>query len=277
VIEPGRAFDLSQSLQRFWVFELNPLKKSCQQDYLSDLRGLEGPGGRARELYDRMGQSDKRNELKWWLVGWLGKGLVDLIFGTMQIRPVDFEKARAEIESRKFVLAFWHSRILMVSYLYKGWGGITLVSGSKDGEIIAQVLKRQGHETIRGSTSRQGVRALARLIKSLREEIHPGAVVPDGPRGPRFKVQPGIITLAKKTGYPIVPVSYSARKTKVFASWDRFILPYPFTEGSIIYGTPISVPWNIDVEEQEVYRIRVEEELNRITKTVDHYYGHRID
>jgi lysophospholipid acyltransferase (LPLAT)-like uncharacterized protein len=210
-------------------------------------------------------------------MGWLGKGLTDLICSTMRIRVVDFEKARAEIESRRFICAFWHSRILVVSYLYQGWGAAILVSKSKDGEIIARILKHQGHETIRGSTSRHGVRALARLIKILKEEIRPGVVVPDGPRGPRFKVQPGVITLAQKTGYPIVPVSYSAERIKVFASWDRFILPYPFTEGSVIYGTPISVPWNIDGEGQEACRIRVEDELNRITKTVDDYYGHTID
>jgi hypothetical protein len=147
-------------------------------------------------------KSDQRVGLKWWLVGWLGKGLVDLIFKTMRIRVVGLEKARAEIESRRFIFAFWHSRILMASYLFKGWGGVTLVSKSKDGEIITQILQRQGQETIRGSTSRHGVRAMAKLIKALKEEIRPGGMVPDGPRGPRFKVQPGIITLAQKTGYP---------------------------------------------------------------------------
>lgn len=222
-------------------------------------------------------KSDQGTRLKWWLVGWLGKGVVDLIGSTMRIRAVDFEKARAEIESRRFILAFWHSRIMMVSYLYKGWEGASLVSGSKDGEIIAQILKRQGHETIRGSTSRQGVRALAKLIRALKEEIRPGAVVPDGPRGPRFKVQSGIITLAQKTGYPIVPISYSAKTIKIFASWDRFILPYPFSDGRVIYGTPISVPCKVDAETKEVYRARLEAELNRITKFVDQYYGHRID
>lgn len=224
-----------------------------------------------------MGESEKRDGFKWRLVGWLGKGLTDLICGTMRIRVVDFDKARTEIESRRFIFVFWHSRILMVSYLFKGWGAAILVSKSKDGEIIARILKRQGHEPIRGSTSRHGVRALARLIKILKEEIRPGVVVPDGPRGPRFKVQPGVITLAQKTGYPIVPFSYSASRIKIFASWDRFMLPYPFTEGSVIYGTPISVPWKIDTDGQEVYRMRVEEELNRITKTVDDYYGHTIN
>lgn len=219
----------------------------------------------------------QRSGLKWWLVGWLGKGLVDLILGTIRISVVDFQKARAEIESRRFILTFWHSRIALISYLYKGWGGAILVSSSKDGEIIAQILQRQGHETIRGSTSRYAVRALARLIKALKQEGRPGAVVPDGPRGPRFKVQPGVITLAQKTGYSIVPVSYSAKRMKIFQSWDRFIFPYPFTEGRVIFGRPMSTPSTLDTEEQEVYRMRLEEELNRITKTADRYYGHEID
>jgi len=220
--------------------------------------------------------SQKGCRLKWWLAGWLGKGLVDLICGTMRIRTVDLDKARAEIQSKRFVLAFWHSRLVAISYLFQGWGGAILVSSSEDGEIMAQILQRQGHKTIRGSTSRHGVRAMTRLIKALKEEVRPGAVVPDGPRGPRFKVQPGVITLARKTGYPVVPISYSAKRIKIFASWDRFILPYPFTEGRIIYGRPVSVSSRLGVEEQEVCRVRLEEELNRITRKVDRYYGHDI-
>ncbi len=222
-------------------------------------------------------ETDQRARLKWWVIGWLGKGLVDLIFGTMRIRFVDFGKIRAEIESGRFICAFWHSRMLMASYLYKGRGAAILVSKSKDGEIIARILERQGHQIIRGSTSRDGVRAMTKLIKALKEEIRPGGVVPDGPRGPRFKVQPGVIALSQKTGYPIIPISYSAKRLKVFASWDRFILPYPFNKGRVIYGMPISVPHKLDAETREFYRVRLENELNRITRIVDHYYGHRID
>jgi lysophospholipid acyltransferase (LPLAT)-like uncharacterized protein len=223
------------------------------------------------------GRTRQRSGLKWWLVGWLGKGLVDLICRTIHIEVVDFERARAEIESRRFILTFWHSRIVMISYMYQGWGGAILVSSSKDGEVIAQILQRQGHEPIRGSTSRRGVQAMTRLIKTLHEETRPGVVVPDGPRGPRFKVQPGVITLAQKTGHPIVPVSCSAKRLKVFASWDRFILPYPFNTGCLMYGTPIYVPPKLDAEGREFYRVTLEEELNRITRTVDDFFGHRID
>jgi lysophospholipid acyltransferase (LPLAT)-like uncharacterized protein len=221
-------------------------------------------------------ESNERSGLKWWLVGWLGKGLIDLLCSTMRFRVVDLDKARAAIDSKRFILAFWHSRILAISYLYQGWGGAILVSGSEDGEIMAQILQRQGHEPIRGSTSRHGVRAMSKLIKMLNEEIRPGVVVPDGPRGPRFKVQPGVITLAQKTGSPIVPISYSAKRIKIFASWDRFILPYPFTEARIICGRPISVPSKLGAKGKEVYRIELEEELNQITRKVDRHYGHEI-
>jgi lysophospholipid acyltransferase (LPLAT)-like uncharacterized protein len=221
-------------------------------------------------------ESHLRTKLKRWLVGWGGKGLIDLIGSTMRIRFVDFENAQAELSSMRIILAFWHSRILLISYLYKGQEGAILVSSSKDGEIMAQILRRQGHQTIRGSTSRHGARALARLIRVIREKGIPGVVVPDGPRGPRFRVQPGIIALAKKTGYPIVPMTYSAKRIKVFASWDRFILPYPFTEAVVICGRPISIPAHVNTGAEESYRVRVQEELNRITVAADRYYGHRI-
>jgi lysophospholipid acyltransferase (LPLAT)-like uncharacterized protein len=227
-------------------------------------------------MFRSVRQSDQLTGWKWWLVGWLGKALIDLICSTLRVRALDFEKAQAEIKSRKLIGAFWHSRILMISYMYKGGGAAIMVSASRDGEIMAQILRRQGHDTIRGSTSRHGVQALARLIKALREGIRPAVVVPDGPIGPRFKVQPGVITLARKTGYPIVPISYSARRLKVFASWDRFILPYPFTECSVIYGTPVEVPAEAGVEAQELCRKRLEDEMNRITQNVDRYYGHNI-
>jgi lysophospholipid acyltransferase (LPLAT)-like uncharacterized protein len=74
----------------------------------------------------------------------------------------------------------------------------------------------------------------------------------------------------------VVPISYSAKRIKIFASWDRFLLPYPFTEGRLIYGSPVSIPSRLGVEGQEVYRVRLEEELNRITRKVDRYYGHEI-
>ncbi len=222
---------------------------------------------------EKMRAAAQRTGLKWWLIGFFGKGLIDLVGRTMKIRIIDFEKVKGEISSKRFILAFWHSRIVVVSYMFTGWDGIALVSRSEDGEIISQILQRQGHETIRGSTSRHGVRALAQLIKKLKEKVRPVAMIPDGPRGPRFKAQPGVITLAQKTRYPIVPVSYSAKRLKVFSSWDRFILPYPFNHGCLIYGNPLIIPYKLKPEAREVYRVKLEKELNRITKEADEYYN----
>lgn len=214
--------------------------------------------------------------LKWRLIGVAGKALVDGICRSLRTEVMGLDAVREIMASRRFILAFWHSRIVLVSYLFQGWNAACLVSASQDGEIMAQVVKRQGHETIRGSSSRHGVRALSRLIKTLKEQNRPAAVVPDGPQGPRFHVQTGVITLAQRTGYPIVPVSYSAKRVKVFASWDRFILPCPFTAATVLYGQPVSVPANVSDADREHFRLELEDELNRITRALDRRYGLQI-
>ncbi len=219
---------------------------------------------------------DRIVEIKWRLVGFLGKLVIDLLFATTSIESVGYEKVKSIFSSRRFIGAFWHSRILLINYLYKRWNGIVLVSNSDDGEIIARIAQSQGHETIRGSTTRGGLRAIAGMIKTLKEKKKPGGVIPDGPLGPRFVVQPGVIILAKKTGYPIVPITYSAKRIKVFASWDRFILPYPFTKCRVVYGDPVYVPENADNDEEKRCLTNLEKELRRITFEADQYYGHNI-
>ncbi|MEW6673766.1 MAG: lysophospholipid acyltransferase family protein [Thermodesulfobacteriota bacterium] len=215
-------------------------------------------------------------ELKWKLIGIFGKLVVDLLFKTARIETMGFEKVEAIINSRRFIFACWHSRVLLISYLYQGWNGAALVSQSQDGELIARMLQRQGHETFRGSTTRGGLRALSQMIKNLKENNRPAVIIPDGPQGPRFKVQPGVITLAQKTGYPIVPVSYSAGRVKIFNSWDRFLLPFPFADCRVVYGEPVRVAEDADPETLSACRLRLEEELCRITTAADGFYGHMI-
>ncbi len=203
--------------------------------------------------------------------------LVDFIFRTSIIEIKGDNPLKNLIKSRKYIITIWHSRIMLFSYFFKGMRHSILVSRSEDGEIIARILQAQGQETVRGSTRKGGLRALSRLIKDLRSNRRPGVIIPDGPQGPRFQVQPGVIILAKKTGYPIIPASYSAKKIKVFSSWDRFILPYPFTRCRLVYGKLISVPANADPIGLENCRIALESELNRITKSADRHFGHQID
>ncbi|MBU3980114.1 MAG: lysophospholipid acyltransferase family protein, partial [Proteobacteria bacterium] len=215
---------------------------------------------------------DKLVEIKWELIGILGKLLIDILFYTTRIELKGFEKVEPIINSRKFIWALWHSRLLLPNYLSKGLDGTAMVSGSEDGEFVARILKKQGHEAIRGSTTRGGIKALSALIRKLKEKQRPSIIIPDGPQGPRFKVKLGIIILARETGHPILPFSYSAKKIKVFASWDRFILPYPFTKCIGIYGNPLFVPKDADKNDLMRYRNLLEKELNRLTLEADSYF-----
>jgi lysophospholipid acyltransferase (LPLAT)-like uncharacterized protein len=220
--------------------------------------------------------TDRIKKVKWNLIGVFGNFLINGLFFSAKIEIEGWDRVQDIFDSKRLLIAFWHSRLLLPSYLHKRMHAVVLVSQSKDGEIISRILARQGQSTIRGSSTRGGLRALAGMIKYLKENGLPGAVTPDGPQGPRFKAKPGIITLAKKTGYPIVPMSYSASRIKVFSSWDRFILPYPFSRCLIIYGRPVRVPKTCDAREEERLRLELEAELCRITRRADHCFQHQI-
>jgi len=233
------------------------------------------------EISQRLGIRKSRamkkilTELKWRLVGILGRAVIDLIFSTSKIESAGFERVAARMLSRKFIGATWHSRILAFSYLYKGWNAPVMVSQSDDGEIIARILELQGFEPVRGSTTRGGTRALGTLIRRVKSG-KPAVIIPDGPQGPRCRVQPGIIALSRKTGMPIIPMTCSVRRAFFFPSWDRFMLPFPMNRCRVIYGEPLFVPENADRQTEEILRIRLEKELNRITREADQYFGHEM-
>ena len=215
--------------------------------------------------------------LKWRLIGWAGKLLIDFLFLFSKVYTINFQPIAEQVRSRKFIFAFWHSRILLLSYIYKKLNASIMVSNSADGEVIAQILKRHGHKTIRGSTGKGGLRALIQQINDMRSHQRPGVVIPDGPQGPRHKVQQGVVLLAQKTGVPIIPLAYGSRRRKVFNSWDRFMLPLPWTAGVVTYGRPISVPGDADADTIKACIKDLEAELNRITAQADHFFGHEFE
>lgn len=220
--------------------------------------------------------SDTTPEICWRLVGLLGKWAIDLLSLSLRIEVIGYERVRPIIETRRIIFGVWHSRMIVTSYMHKGVNGVAMASRSRDGEIIARVVERQGHEVVRGSTGKGGLRALALQIKRLKEKDRPAAMIPDGPQGPRHRVQPGIITLAQKTGYPIIPFSYSARKIWVAKSWDRFIVPYPFTRCRLVYGEPVVVPEKADARTLEASRLELETQLRRMILIHDRHYGHHL-
>lgn len=212
------------------------------------------------------------SELEFKLIGILGKYLIDFIFAFSKIKEIGLENVESIIDSRMFVAGVWHSRILALLYIYRNKNGSCLVSQAKDGEIITRILQKQGYDPVRGSTTRGGREALAQLVRKIKAAQ--GVVItPDGPQGPRYRVQPGIIALAQKTGVPILPMAYSSKFAKIFSSWDRFFLPLPFSPCYIVYGKPVYVPKDANRETWEQCRITLEKELCRITKQADKYFG----
>lgn len=213
-------------------------------------------------------------DAKWRWIGLAGKLFIDALFIGSRLTVRGYEPVSALIKSRRCIYAAWHSRLLLPCYYYKGIGASALVSDSADGEIIAQILQRQGQTTVRGSTGKGGLRALTQQIRTMQASHRPAAVIPDGPQGPMQKVQPGVILLSQKTGCPIIPVSYSSKWRVVFNSWDRFILPLPCSPAILIHGRPIVVPQNVGARKLADCVSELEMELNRITYDADRFFGH---
>ncbi len=153
-------------------------------------------------------------ELKIRLITSLGVWLIRFLRLTMRIEYVDFDEYRERVSSgRQSIVAFWHGRLLMMPCAPHREGMTVLISLHRDGELIARIIRHFGISAVRGSTSRGSLSGLRGLLKAIKEgrDI---AITPDGPRGPAFRAQRGIIDIAKKTGLPIVPVTFSASKKK---------------------------------------------------------------
>jgi hypothetical protein len=136
------------------------------------------------------------------------------------------------------IYCFWHSNILPLSYLFRGIGVKAVVSSSSDGERAAAVAQRWNHETIRGSSTLHGVAVLRQCVRELRKKQNV-VLVPDGPHGPKEIVKPGVAQIALMANAPVYPVSAIPKKSWRLNSWDKFIIPKPFTTIELRIGAPI--------------------------------------
>lgn len=146
------------------------------------------------------------------------------------------------------LFALWHGRMFLSILEHRGQGIATMASQSKDGEVIARWLERNGYRATRGSSTRGGGQALRELARHVRAGGH-AALTVDGPRGPAREVQPGIVQLARLTGGWILPITSSGSRPRFLASWDRTLLPLPFSRGIVAYGEPFPIPPNMPDEE----------------------------
>ncbi|WP_282756528.1 lysophospholipid acyltransferase family protein [Desulfuromonas thiophila] len=150
------------------------------------------------------------------------------------------------------ILSSWHDQLLL---LVRGYGGQAriLISPSFDGELIARTMACFGHQAVRGSSSRGGRAAFRQLLQLARQ---PGELVitPDGPRGPRHQIKEGVVQLARLSRRPVVPLALACNRGHRFASWDRFLLPYPFGRLVYVYGEPL---WCGADEPPQVFHARL--------------------
>ncbi len=174
-------------------------------------------------------------------------------------------------EGNPSIFAFWHGRLLMMAPGYRGKRLATLISLHQDGELISKTISYFGHRSIRGSSTRGGFSAMREMVRTF-EEGYDIAITPDGPRGPRYRVQNGIIELARQTGMAIIPVAFNASRKKVFQSWDRFLLPLPFSRSVFVFGEPVHVPRDIDEGIFKEKRQLLERRLREITDRADRYF-----
>jgi hypothetical protein len=174
------------------------------------------------------------------------------------------------------IYAVWHSRILMVPWLNArlrrtrgARAARVLASRSRDGELVARWVGRFGLPVVRGSSSRGGAQALRALAAAVRagEDV---AVVPDGPRGPRERLQAGLVVLGAATGAPIVPLGFAAWPARRLASWDRFLVPWPFARAALVFGKAVTVGRDAD---RETARADLERALRDVTETADRLVG----
>jgi hypothetical protein len=164
----------------------------------------------------------------------------------------------------RYLYAFWHENILLPAYLFGPARNIhVLISRHADGQLIAEVAERLGFRAIRGSSTRGGAEAVLEMLKA-RDAGHL-AVTPDGPRGPRREVQPGVAYLASRTGLPVVPFGVAFDRPRRARSWDRFAVPRPFRRAVIVTGEPLVIPPGVAKDGLEPHRRRIQDELDRLT------------
>lgn len=201
-----------------------------------------------------------------YLIPYLLFGLFRVWCFTLSVCGANSEEDKSLQEfPKKFILTMWHGRIFYPFYHCRKLTDLyLLVSPSRDGDILARLGQLMGYSVIRGSSFKKAVPSARSLIKVLRREGRI-VIIADGSRGPRCKVQPGLLQIAAITGAPVIPLTFDARRKWIFNSWDRFVLPIPFTRCTVNSGDPIQIPRCIDEESLKKKQVELENILNRLT------------
>jgi lysophospholipid acyltransferase (LPLAT)-like uncharacterized protein len=204
-------------------------------------------------------------ELRFRLAGNLGRALLASYFPLIRCEREGTEYyQRFRREGTPIIFVFWHGQLLSLVHHHRNEGITVLVSEHSDGEYISRVIQRHGFKTARGSSTRGGVKGLKSILRAAREG-RDLAFTPDGPRGPRHEFKLGALVAAQLTGLPLVTIGVGADRAWYLKSWDRFMIPKPFSTLRIRYGAPRWIPRDTTEEELKEIGIEVERELGQFT------------
>ena len=213
-----------------------------------------------------------RTKLGYSIICWIGAKYIKFVSITNKwsfINKKYVENLWKKNES--FILCFWHGRLLMMPLSWNKKKKINfLISSHPDGQLLSKTVEHFNIETIVGSSSKGGSEAVRNIIKSLKSGVSIG-MTPDGPRGPRMKINSAIIKIASLTGNKIVPLAYSVKKKIFLNSWDKFLVALPFSKGCFIWGKPIKIKRNISNKEDLKLSKKLEKILLNLTKKADQY------
>ncbi|HUF49236.1 MAG TPA: lysophospholipid acyltransferase family protein [Longimicrobiales bacterium] len=207
--------------------------------------------------------------LRYALAAAVGGVLFDVLMRTLRWH-VDNEDMyqRFTRDGRPVIFVLWHGRLLPLGFRHRNQRIVGLASRSADGEYIARLLRHWGVGVIRGSSSSGGDSAFREMVRTIRSGSSI-AVTPDGPRGPRQQLKPGVVQLAQITGAPIVAIGAAASRAWWFESWDRFLIPQPCARVYVDYGEPVVVPRTATSAQLEAIVNGLERALNALTDRVD--------
>lgn len=186
------------------------------------------------------------------LAVWLGYLYVELVWRTARLRVLNEEALRALVAQHGAVIPVcWHQHLLLcgryvVSRQRHGIKPGFMISPSVDGEAPTWLAQRYGAHVVRGSGSYTGVRAVRGVYQALVKDKISALITPDGPRGPRFEFKPGAVFSAQISGVPIVPLAFAAKPVRVLKTWDKFVLPLPFSRVVMGIGEAVHVPRELD-------------------------------
>ncbi len=195
-----------------------------------------------------------------WLIAF-GFRLLQLWARTLRYEIEDRAGIVGKPIAENYIGALWHNRLLLFPFVLRRFflnrHGAALISASRDGELLADAIKRFGFDVVRGSSSRLGASAILQLTDVLASG-HDVVITPDGPRGPAYELGPGVIFLAQKSGAAVVPINMEYSNCWRIRSWDQFIVPRPFGKVRVIIGQPHRVRSTSTEDEFEAERLRLQ-------------------